>query len=492
MRLSELTRDLVVSGDLGSDPEVSGVRHDSRTVEAGDLFVTWKGDRHDGADYAGDAIERGAGAVLADRERPAGVAESIPWLVAPEPRRLLAPLAGSIYRHPDRELDLVGVTGTNGKSTVIELVAAMLDAAGRPAARLGTLGYRFAEFEAGPTERTTPEASDLARFLRRVLDLGARAAAMEVSSHALAQGRVAGLAFRAAVFTNLTRDHFDFHGDLEDYFATKARLFDQLAADGGAAVSFDDPFGRRLAERLPEAITFGAEGAVRPGRVELDAAGIRGELLTPAGRLAFDSPLLGRYNLDNLMAAVAAAISLGLALEPIAQGIAGTRPLAGRLEPVDRGQPFPAAVDYAHTEAALEAAIRSFKELSGRKLVLVFGCGGDRDPGKRRGMGRIAGSLADLPIVTSDNPRGEDPLAIIAAVEEGLKASGNASYRVVPDRREAIRRAVAVAAQSGWGVLVAGKGHERAQIVGDRRLPFSDREELERALVERAESRGEG
>ncbi len=206
----------------------------------------------------------------------------------------------------------------------------------------------------------------------------------------------------------------------------------------------------------------------------------------------FESPLLGRYNLDNLMAAVAAAISLGLPFDPIARGIAVTRPLAGRMEPVDRGQSFPAAVDYAHTEAALEAAIRSFKELSGRKLVLVFGCGGDRDPGKRRGMGRIAGSLADLPIVTSDNPRGEDPLAIIAAVEEGLKASGNASYRVVPDRREAIRRAVAVAAQSDWGVLVAGKGHEQAQIVGDRRLPFSDREELERALAERADPRSEG
>jgi len=492
VRLSALVRGLAVSGDLGSDPEVSGVRHDSRAVAAGELFVAWRGARHDGAEHAGEAAARGACAVIADRERPEGLAPEVPWLVASEPRRLLAPIAAEVYRHPDRELDLVGVTGTNGKSTVIELLAAMFDAAGRPAARFGTLGYRYPGLETGATERTTPEASDLLRLLRQVVDLGARAATMEVSSHALAQGRVAGIAFRAAVFTNLTRDHLDFHADLEQYFATKASLFDQLVAGGGAAVSADDPFGRRLAEKLPAAITFGAEGAVRPVGVELDARGIRGELATPAGPIAFASSLLGRYNLTNVMAATAAALSIDLPLAAIAQGIAATRPLDGRMEPVDRGQTFPAVVDYAHTEAALEAAIRSFKELSGRKLVLVFGCGGDRDPGKRPAMGRIAGALADLPIVTSDNPRGEDPLAIIAAVEEGLKASGNASYRVVPDRREAIRRAVSVAAQSGWGLLVAGKGHERAQIVGDQRLPFSDREELERALAERESAGGGG
>jgi len=485
LKLSALVQGLALSGDLGSDPEVSGVRHDSRAVATGDLFVTWRGARHDGTDHVVEAAARGACAVVADRERPNDGLPGLPWLFAAEPRRLLAPLAAAVYRHPDRELELVGVTGTNGKSTVVELVAAMLDAAGRPAGRLGTLGYRFPGLETGATERTTPEASDLLRLLREMVSLGARAAAMEVSSHALAQGRVAGMVFRAAAFTNLTRDHFDFHADLEQYFATKASLFDQLGPGGGAAVSADDPFGRRLAERLPGAITFGAEGAVRPIRVELDGQGIRGVLATPAGDLPIDSPLLGRYNLINLMAATATALAIDLPLTAIAEGIRTTRPLSGRMEPVDRGQAFPAAVDYAHTEAALEAAIRSFKELSGRKLVLVFGCGGDRDPGKREGMGRIAGSLADLPIVTSDNPRGEDPLAIIAAVEEGLKASGNASYRVVPDRREAIRRAVAVAAQSGWAVLVAGKGHERAQIVGDRRLPFSDREELERALAER-------
>jgi UDP-N-acetylmuramoyl-L-alanyl-D-glutamate--2,6-diaminopimelate ligase len=486
VKLSALVRGLAaVSGDLGNDPEVFGVRHDSRKVAAGDLFVAWKGAKHDGALFAADAVARGAVAVLADRERPAGLAAPVPWLVAAEPRALLGALAAPLHGHPDRDLALVGVTGTNGKSTTVELVAAMLDAAGRPAGRIGTLGYRFPGLEAPKAERTTPEASDLLALLAGMRGLGARAVAMEVSSHALAQGRVAGVAFDVGVFTNLTRDHLDFHRDLDDYFETKARLFDQLKPGGRAVVSCDDAFGRRLLERLPGAISFGARGRVAPQAVELDVAGIRGELLTPSGTIRFVSPLLGRYNLENILAATATGVALELPVEAIAAGIAATRPLDGRMEPVAAGQPFPVLVDYAHTPGALEAAIRSLRELAGAKLVVVFGCGGERDPGKRPLMGRIAGSLADLPIVTSDNPRGEDPLAIVAAVEEGVRASGNGAYRVVPDRREAIRRAIAVAAQGGWAVLVAGKGHEREQIVGDRRLPFSDREELERAIAER-------
>lgn len=485
MRLADLVRGLAVSGDLGTNPEVSGVRHDSRAVTAGDLFVTWRGARHDGSLFAQQAIERGAVAVLADRERPESVAADCPWLVAAEPRALLADLALPVYGHADRALTLVGVTGTNGKSTVVELTAAMLDAAGRPSGRLGTLGYRFPGLEASPG-RTTPEASDLARMLAELVALGARAAAMEVSSHALAQGRVRGLEFDVGCFTNLTRDHLDFHAGLDDYLAVKARLFDQLKPGGRAVLGVDDPAVRGLAERLPGALTFGSGGAVATTpRLELDARGIRGELATPRGPLGFESPLLGRYNLLNLLAAVAVGEALELPREAIAGGLAATPPLPGRMQPVDLGQGFPVVVDYAHTDAALEAAIRSLRELAGRKVVVVFGCGGDRDRGKRPVMGRIAGTLADLPIVTTDNPRSEDPLAILAAVEEGLKASGNAHYRVVPDRREAIRRAVAVAAQNGWALLVAGKGHETEQLIGAQRVPFSDREELVKALGER-------
>lgn len=508
MKLSELVRGLAaVSGDLGSDPEVFGVRHDSRRAAAGDLFVAWRGARHAGAAFAGEAVGRGAVAVLADDERPADLSAAVPWLRAPAPRALLGELAARLHRHPDRTLELVGVTGTNGKSTVVELVAAMLDAAGRPAGRIGTLGYRFPGLVTQAGDRTSPEASDFFRLLAEMRALGARAAVSEVSSHALAQGRVAGARFDVGVFTNLTRDHLDFHRDIEEYFETKARLFANLKPGGRAVVSAADPFGRRLLARLPDALPFGspdpatsatsgasatAARGVTAARVELDVHGIRGEIATPRGRLPFASPLLGRFNLDNLLAASAAAEALELPHAAVAAAIGATRPLSGRMEPVDAGQGFPALVDYAHTDAALEAAIRALKELSGRKVVVVFGCGGDRDPGKRALMGRVAGSLADLPIVTSDNPRSEDPLAIIAEVEKGLRASGNVGYRVVPDRREAIRRAVAVAAAApsapsgGWAVLVAGKGHEREQIVGDRLLPFSDREELTRALVERA------
>jgi len=486
MKLSELASGLPLSGDLGKDPEVFGVRHDSRDVRPGELFVAWRGARFDGAAFAADALERGAAAVVTDRERPPELPAEAPWLVADSPRRLLAKLASRLYGQPDDELVMVGVTGTNGKSTVVELVAAMLDAAGQPAGRIGTLGSRFPGWQGTASERTTPEASDLYRTLAEMKDLGARAVALEVSSHALSQGRVEGLRFDVAIFLNLSRDHFDFHADFEAYFEAKARLFEKGKPDSRRVVNRDDEFGARLAARHPSTVGFGRGAEIRPGRVELDRHGIRGEIVTPRGTLAFSTSLLGRYNLDNVLAATAAGEALGLGHEAMTAGIGGTRPLAGRMEPIDGGQPFAVVVDYAHTPSALEAAIRSLKEIAGTRLVVVFGCGGDRDPGKRPLMGRVVGALAHLPIVTSDNPRSEDPLAIISAIEEGVRASGNTRYRIVPDRREAIRRAIAVGSAENWAVLVAGKGHEREQIVGDRRLPFSDVEEIEQALAERS------
>jgi UDP-N-acetylmuramoyl-L-alanyl-D-glutamate--2,6-diaminopimelate ligase len=388
-----------------------------------------------------------------------------------------------VYGQPDRSLLLAGVTGTNGKTTVALLLAAMLDAADLPAGFIGTLGAHFRGQSYGGGH-TTPEAADFYRTLRAMHDAGARAVAMEVSSHALAMERVAGAEFAVAVFTNLTRDHLDYHRDMEDYFAAKRRLFSQLAPGGRAVVHVDDPYGRRLAAELPGSLTFGSAGEVRPLAVALSPQGTTATFATPRGPLAVASPLVGRYNLENLLAAVAAGEALGLPHAATARGIAARTPVPGRMEPIDRGQPFPVYVDYAHTDAALAAALGALREVAGGKVAVVFGCGGERDPGKRALMGRTAGELADLPIITSDNPRGEDPLAILAAVEEGVKASGNVSYRLLPDRREAIRAAVA-AAGPGWAVLVAGKGHEREQIVGDRRLPFSDSEEIGLALAER-------
>jgi UDP-N-acetylmuramoyl-L-alanyl-D-glutamate--2,6-diaminopimelate ligase len=480
MRLGELVRGIA---ETGEDPEVTGVTHDSRAVQPGDLYVALVGQRFDGRAFAADAVARGAVAVLG----PAPVNPiDIPWIVAENPRDLLGPLAARVYGHPDRELVLAGVTGTNGKSTVATLIAAIFEAAGVPAGFLGTLGYRFRDrsYAGG---HTTPEASDLYRTLRRMRDDGARAVAMEVSSHALAMGRVGGAAFDAAVFTNLTRDHLDYHKDFEDYFAAKRKLFDLLKPGRRPAVNLDDPYGQRLARELPGALTFGEGGDVHAREAALTTAGVRGVLATPRGDLPFSSPLLGRYNLSNLLAAAAAAETLDLPHSAVAAAFAAQRPIPGRLEPVEHGQPFPVFVDYAHTDAALDAALRSVREMSGpadTKVAVVFGCGGDRDPGKRPLMGRVAGELADLVIVTSDNPRTEDPLAILAAVEEGVKASGNPRYRLEPDRREAIRLALHEAGP-GWAVLVAGKGHEREQIVGNQKIPFSDFEEIGKALEER-------
>lgn len=506
IRLAELVAGLPVSAPTaaGAGVEVGGVAHDSRRVEGGDLFVAWRGARFDGAAFAPQAVAAGAVAVVAAAgvAPPAALAAAgVPWLTTADPHALLGPLAARAYGHPDRELTLAGVTGTNGKSTVAALVAAILAAAGRPAGLLGTLGYEFAGERFGGG-RTTPEASDLFHTLRRMCDRGARAAAMEVSSHALALGRVSGAAFDVAVFTNLTRDHLDFHRDLDDYFAAKRRLFSMLKPQGRAAVNLDDPYGARLAAELAgegaATVTFarqagggtgaaGAAGAaVSVARAEIDEAGIRGAFATPRGEFAFSSPLLGAYNLDNLLAAAAAAEALELPHSAVAAGIAARGPIPGRMERVPSpAGGLPVYVDYAHTPAALEAAVRSLKGFSRRKVVLVFGCGGDRDPGKRPLMGRLAGELAELPVVTSDNPRGEDAQAILSAVEAGLKASGNDRYRVVPDRREAIRRAIAVAGDEEWAVLIAGKGAETMQIAGGEERPFDDRAVARTALEEK-------
>jgi UDP-N-acetylmuramoyl-L-alanyl-D-glutamate--2,6-diaminopimelate ligase len=487
MRLFELVRGLEISGGAGADPEVTGVTHDSRTVAPGDVFVAFAGQRFDGRAFAAAAVANGAVAIVGPDTGETNPQPAVPWLMTADPRAVLGPLAARAYGHPERELILAGVTGTNGKSTVATLLAAILDAAGHPAGFLGTLGYRFREhvYAGG---HTTPEASDLFRILRRMRGDGAAAVAMEVSSHALAMGRVAGAAFDTAVFTNLTRDHLDYHRDFDDYFAAKRKLFDLLKPGARPAVNVDDPYGRQLAAEMPDAVTFGVFGElaeVSAREVEVTATGTRGVLLTPRGEVPFVSPLLGRYNLSNLLAAAAAAETLDLPLEAVVAAFANQQPVPGRMEPVVRGQPFPVFVDYAHTDAALDAALRSAREIAaGGKVAVVFGCGGDRDQGKRPLMGKVAGELADLVIATSDNPRSEDPHAILAAVEDGLRQSGNAGYRLVPDRREAIRQALA-AAQPGWVVLVAGKGHEREQIVGAERLPFSDFDEIGKALEER-------
>lgn len=497
MPLSELIRDLPVeSTSAGADAletiVVSGVTHDSRRVTPGDLFVAWQGERFDGTRFAPQAMEAGAVAVLgpAAATRPTGLPADAPWLTTTaDPHRLLAPLASRVHAHPDRELVTAGVTGTNGKSTVATLLAEIFDADSQPAGLVGSLGYRLGTrfFDRG---RTTPEASDLFHLLRQMADDGAEALAMEVSSHALALGRVAGMGFDLAVFTNLSRDHMDFHEGFEDYFQAKRKLFNMLkpagaGRGGAAAVPAEDPYGVRIADELRQrgdrVLTWGeAEGDVHVLSLNLHEAGIRCLLATPRGDLPVDSRLLGRFNLLNVLAAVAAAEALELPREAIQEGIGRLLPLPGRMQPVAAGQGFPVYVDYCHTPQALEAALGSVRELADRRVIVVFGCGGDRDAGKRPMMGKVAGELAELPILTSDNPRTEDPMKILRMVEEGVRESGNPDYRVIPDRREAIRLAMELADDRSL-VLIAGKGDEPIQIVGSEELPFFDYDEAVKA-----------
>jgi UDP-N-acetylmuramoyl-L-alanyl-D-glutamate--2,6-diaminopimelate ligase len=481
MKLAEVVAGLPIERLTEANPEITGISQSSVFVKEGYLFVALVGKRFDGRAFIQDALARGAAAIMASGPPPPGF-EGV-WLTASDPRWLIGPLAGRIYDHPDEHMLMVGVTGTNGKSTVAFLMVSILEAAGYPTGTIGTLGHQF-RGEVINADRTTPEASNMYRLLAQMRDSGARAVCAEVSSQGLALGRVEGLSFDLGVFTNLTRDHFDFHRDFEDYFASKRRLFDQLKTDGQAVINLDDAYGRRLAAELERVTTYGTNGDISCRRVEFSASGIAGELETPRGVLSFESPLLGTYNLINLMAAAASAEALGIDHQAIAAGIAAQSPLTGRLERIECGQTFPVVIDYAHTDAALEASLTALRSFLPHKILLVFGCGGDRDPGKRVLMGRVAGRLADMSIITTDNPRGEDPLAIIAAVEQGIKDSGNTRYRILPDRREAIRRAIAQA-DNDWVVLVAGKGHEDFQIVGDKRTTFSDHREVVEALEER-------
>lgn len=496
MKLGELLRGLAPAlPPEAAAVTVDGISLDSRRVSPGDLYVAIPGARFDGREFVAEAAARGAVAVLGPP--PAAEAATpdaaLPFAEAAEPRRLLATLARRLYGAVDEQLTMVGITGTNGKSTTVTLAAAMLEEAGLPTACLGTLGYLYGgRSYRTEVRRTTLEAPDLYRTLAEMARDGARAATMEVSSHALAIGRVDGLLFDVAAFTNLTRDHLDFHLDMESYYAAKRGLFDRLKPGGRAVVHLGAPdgWGRRLAAELPGALTFGiGEGDVRSESDVLSLDGTRARVTTPRGSFDLQSPLIGRYNLENLLTAIAVAEALELPHDAVLRAIARLKPVAGRLEPVRVGarQP-PALVDYAHTPAALDALLRSVREIApDRKIVLVFGCGGERDRGKRPLMGKVAGELAEMPVLTSDNPRREDPLQILVEVEKGVKESGNAAYRMVPDRHEAILGAVRAALRGQsqgekWLILLAGKGHESTQDLGDRVIPFNDRTELEAAL----------
>ena len=447
-----------------ADVEISDLAYDSRAVRPGTLFFCVPGFTSDGHDYAPTAVEHGAAALVVERPLHLGV----PEVQVPDARAAMAPAAAAFHGDPTRALDVVGVTGTNGKTTTAFLVRALLEADGRQTGLLGTV-TSIVGGEERAVVRTTPEAFDLQRDFAAMRDGGDVACAMEVSSHALELHRADAIHWAVAIFTNLTQDHLDFHPTMEDYFAAKRRLFE--AGPRAAVVNVDDPYGRRLAEELPSALTFGVESPDAAVRATDVAFGLTGSTFTVEGRTV-GTPLPGRFNVLNALGALAAARALGVADNTSIAALAGAGRVPGRFEPVEAGQPFAVLVDYAHTPDSLENVLRAAREIAQRRVIVVFGAGGDRDRGKRPLMGRAARTLADLVVVTSDNPRSEDPEAIIAEITEGTGSGPGVEAMV--DRRAAIGHAVELA-QEGDVVVIAGKGHEQGQeFAGGRKIPFDD------------------
>jgi UDP-N-acetylmuramoyl-L-alanyl-D-glutamate--2,6-diaminopimelate ligase len=456
-----------------ADLEISGLSYDSRAVGRGHLFAALRGGKQDGLEFVKSAKRRGAVAVLSDRNPIL----SIPWIETTNPRAGLADLAAAYFHRPADRLSLTGVTGTNGKTTTAFLIDAALRKAAKSTGLLGTVETRIAG-RPKDASLTTPESLDLQRLLREMVDEGVTHATLEVSSHALVQERVRGLLFRAAVFTNLTRDHLDFHDGFESYFEAKRLLFTaHLHPEGIAIVNLDDEHGSILAESLrgPRCQTFGfTPGAhFRPEGLELSLHGVRFLCTTPQGPAEVHSPLVGLFNVSNLLGAIGASMALGLSPQEAATGVSSLDGVPGRMERVEVGQPFSVIVDYAHTDDALRNLLDTLRSLKPRRIITVFGCGGDRDRSKRPLMGSVAAQRSDLVIATSDNPRSEPPSGILDEIAQGFR-NHTTPFKLVVDRREAIELALR-SAGPGDLVAIAGKGHEATQTIREKKLPFDDR-----------------
>ncbi|EXX91688.1 UDP-N-acetylmuramoylalanyl-D-glutamate--2,6-diaminopimelate ligase [Paenibacillus darwinianus] len=489
MQLSEFSAMLLTAKQEGGEAQITGIETDSRKVKPGDLFICLPGHTVDGHDYAQDAVDRGATALVVQRRLDAAV----PQIVVKDSRLAMAVMAGLFYGNPSERMKLIGVTGTNGKTTVTYLVEKIMQGAGFPAGVIGTIERRYAG-RTFPMSGTTPEALDLQRYLHDMAEAGTAYCAMEVSSHALEQGRVKGCHFRTVVFTNLTQDHLDYHGTMERYAAAKELLFARLGntypaeaerrsyavlnADDGASASF-------TRATSAEVITYGVdrEADIRASDIRITATGTSFHVATFRGETDITLRMVGKFNVYNALAALGAALIEGISLEAAKASLEAVPGVPGRVEAVDAGQSFAVVVDYAHTPDGLENVLKAVREFAARKVYCVFGCGGDRDRTKRPIMGRIAASYADYVIVTSDNPRTEEPHAILADIEAGLQADGVPAerYELIADRRAAIEKAVEMASPDDV-VLIAGKGHETYQIIGKETFDFDDRLVAEQAI----------
>lgn len=487
--LREITIDGMGVNELKRETDVSAVVYDSRRAVKGSVFVALRGLKADGVEFVPQATARGATLVVAEGRRPEG--ETTPWLRVSDARLALALLADTFHEAPSRRMRVIGVTGTNGKTTTAYLLASMLDVAGLNAGLLGTVTYRLGT-EEREASRTTPEPPDLQQLLAEMIRQGCGSAVMEVSSHALALKRVDGMQFAAGIFTNLTRDHLDFHKDMETYFQAKRRLFDMLPDDAPGIINLDDPRGAALVDvcRRPVTFAIGRPADVTPGPLEITLNGLSFDIRTPRGSLPVHSKLVGRPNVYNILAAAATVMAIDLPLEAITEGVRQLPGVPGRFEVVSApADEVTVIVDYAHTDDALRNLLETARPLSPRRLITVFGCGGDRDRTKRPLMGMVAARLSDVVVITSDNPRSEEPQRIIDEIKRGIPAGGQSGGRApdiqaIVDRREAIAHAIE-RAKAGDVVLIAGKGHEKYQQIGDRVLPFDDGEVARAALARR-------
>ena len=470
---------------------VTDVTHDSRKAREGTLFVAIKGETTDGHHFADDVMRRGAAGIISEFDPPAGFAGA--WLKVANARVALAKAAAIVNGDPSHELDLVGITGTNGKTTTTYLCFALAEAAGRKPAMLTTVEYRIGD-KSEPAVRTTPEASDTNHFLREAIDAGCTVAVMETSSQAIDLHRCDWLRFKIAVFTNLTRDHLDYHKTMKNYFDAKKKLFDGRLGEKPAAavINIDDEWGVKLATELrangQRVITF-SQSDETTEKADLTATNVEVSLVTgtsfllktPHAAMSITSPLVGKPHVYNMLSATAVALELGFDLDSISRGLSTCVGAPGRFERVPHDGDFAVVVDYAHTDDALLNTLKTARDLTEGRIITVFGCGGNRDQTKRRPMGEIAGECSDLIIVTSDNPRNEDPLKIISEIEVGVKEK-NSAYEIIPDRREAITRAISLAKPNDV-VIIAGKGHETYQIIGTDKFHFDDREVATEALA---------
>ncbi|MFC2161081.1 UDP-N-acetylmuramoyl-L-alanyl-D-glutamate--2,6-diaminopimelate ligase [Acidobacteriota bacterium] len=488
MKLREVLQGVALTVFEGPwDLDVNGISHDSRKIQSGDVFVAVQGEKMDGSAFIEQALQGGAVAVLSRNKKPDGFPKA--WIQVSDEREALGLCSANVYLHPSKEIKIVGITGTKGKTTISYILEEILKNANFIPGVIGTISYRGPKMDIS-AERTTPEASDLHKMLRQMVDGGATHCIIEVSSHALELKRVTGIEFDVAVFTNLSGEHMDYHKSMDSYFAAKKKLFQTNQKNQTAIVNTDDDWGKKLISDI--SMDYVSVGLHSPAMVytekfEFDAQGTEMTAIFPSGKMTLFSHLLGKPNVYNTLSSLAASLALNIPTNAIQKGIAALQGVPGRFERIQNSLGIQIYVDYAHTDDALKNLLETARDLAQKRIILVFGAGGDRDKTKRPRMGAIAGELADLSILTSDNPRTESPLAIISDVEEGLKTTSPKNYLILPNRKDAIKKALSLAKRDDI-VLVAGKGHENYQILGDNTIPFSDKSVIHEFLKLRGDS----